>query len=159
MEIKKTINIYKKIVKHLKGHISEGNYDNLDIIQLQLLENEIERLDKLKTGSGINILAIDAPKSNKIWGFSNPIIAQSKSNKYFGEKVDLYLADDNKHKYKVFDPNINKWIKFGSIKYQDYTHHKNIDRMKRYRARAENIKGNWKNNPYSPNNLSLEILW
>ena len=154
-EIKKTINIYKKIVKHLKGHIAENNYDNLDIIQLNLLDNEIKRLDKLKTGSGLNILAIRAPKSNKIWDVSNPNISQSKANKYFGEKVNLYLADDNKHKYKIFDPNINKWIKFGSINFSDYTHHKNIDRMKRYRARAERIKGDWKNNQYSPNNLSI----
>jgi hypothetical protein len=159
MEIKKTINIYKKIVKHLKGHIVENNYDNLDIIQLELLENEIKRLDKLKTGSGIDILAIKAPKSNKIWDVSNPNISQSKAIKYLGPNAELYLANDNKHKYKIFDPNINKWIKFGSIFYEDYTKHKDFDRMKRYISRATNIKGDWKNNPYSKNMLSIKILW
>ena len=33
------------------------------------------------------------------------------------------------------------------------------ERKKRYLKRASNIRGNWKNNPYSPNNLSLHILW
>ena len=43
--------------------------------------------------------------------------------------------------------------------YEDFTKHKDEERRKDYRRRAENIKGNWKNNKYSPNNLAINILW
>jgi hypothetical protein len=32
-------------------------------------------------------------------------------------------------------------------------------KRKAYRARAEKIKGNWKDNKISPNNLAIHILW
>jgi hypothetical protein len=31
--------------------------------------------------------------------------------------------------------------------------------MENYRKRAENIKGKWKKNKESPNNLAINILW
>ena len=53
----------------------------------------------------------------------------------------------------------NKWIHFGQMGFQDYTKHKDKIRRKNYRLRASNIKGNWITDPYSPNNLSLFLLW
>ena len=44
-------------------------------------------------------------------------------------------------------------------RYEDFTQHKNKDRQQNYLKRSSNIKGNWKNNKYSPNNLSMNILW
>jgi hypothetical protein len=53
-----------------------------------------------------------------------------------------------------------KWIHFGQMGYSDNTRTLNDkDRRRRYLARATNIKGNWKADKYSPNNLSLKILW
>lgn len=43
--------------------------------------------------------------------------------------------------------------------YEDYTKHNDPERRLRYLARATKIKGDWKNNPYSPNNLSIRLLW
>ena len=43
--------------------------------------------------------------------------------------------------------------------YEDYLKHNDETRKKNYLLRSGNIKGNWKNNPYSPNNLSRNILW
>ena len=43
--------------------------------------------------------------------------------------------------------------------YEDYTKHKDDDRRQRYLARATKIKGDWKEDKYSPNNLSIHILW
>ncbi len=38
--------------------------------------------------------------------------------------------------------------------------HKDDSRRRRYLQRATKIKGNWKDNKYSPNNLSIiHILW
>jgi len=53
----------------------------------------------------------------------------------------------------------NKYVHFGDSRYEDFTQHKNKDRQQNYLKRSSNIKGNWKNNKYSPNNLSMNILW
>jgi hypothetical protein len=52
-----------------------------------------------------------------------------------------------------------KWAHFGQIGYEDYTKHKDEYRRMNYLLRSSNIKGNWKNDMYSPNNLSINILW
>jgi hypothetical protein len=52
-----------------------------------------------------------------------------------------------------------KWIHFGAIPYEDYTKHKDQERRERYLNRAENIKGSWRQNKYSPNNLAIHLLW
>jgi len=43
--------------------------------------------------------------------------------------------------------------------YEDFTKHKNLKRRQNYLTRSTNIKGDWKKNKYSPNNLSIHILW
>ena len=58
----------------------------------------------------------------------------------------------------VFDEQ-GKKIHFGSMLYQDYTKHKDKKRRKNYLKRASNIKGNWRQNPFSPNMLSIILLW
>ena len=58
----------------------------------------------------------------------------------------------------VQDPD-NKWVHFGQMGYEDYTKHKDDDRRKNYLNRSSNIKGQWKSNKYSPNNLSIHLLW
>lgn len=46
----------------------------------------------------------------------------------------------------------NKMIHFGQLGYKDFTKHKDEKRRERYLKRTENIKGNWKENKFSPNN-------
>ena len=58
----------------------------------------------------------------------------------------------------VLNPD-NKYIHFGDNRYEDFTQHKDKDRQQKYLNRSSKIKGNWKNNKYSPNNLSINILW
>ena len=54
-----------------------------------------------------------------------------------------------------------KWVHFGSFNppMEDYTKHEDEYRRINYLVRSSNIKGNWKNDIYSPNNLSINILW
>ena len=59
-------------------------------------------------------------------------------------------------KYKVIVD--GKTVHFGSTM-EDYTKHKDETRRKSYLARAKGIKGDWKRNKYSANNLSIHILW
>jgi len=91
--------------------------------------------------------------------YSNPIIAQKKAIDYLGKDAVLYTSTNPKKKYSIYDPNKNQYINFGAIGYEDFTYNQDKERRKRYLARATKIKGNWKENKYSANNLSINILW
>ena len=53
----------------------------------------------------------------------------------------------------------NKLVHFGDLRYEDYTKHHDEERLKNYLSRATKIKGNWKRDKYSPNNLAIYLLW
>lgn len=101
-------------------------------------------------------------KLNELLKISNPKEVQKKLNEYIGKDTKLYISSRKNKKYMIIDPtNDNKFIHWGQFDppMEDFTYHNNLDRKKRYLARAMNIKGNWKNNKYSPNNLSINVLW
>jgi hypothetical protein len=53
-----------------------------------------------------------------------------------------------------------KWIHFGQLGYEDFTKHLDEQRRELYLKRATKIKkGQWKTNIYSPNMLSIVLLW
>jgi len=173
-EISKEIENYKMIVAHLNEHIKEGNFDNLDISQSNLLKKEIKRLKPLLTkeikrlkplkikGGNINLLkAVNISKDDELYKFSNPKEAQKKAYKYIGKSAILYKSSNPKKKYMIFDPNINKMVHFGSLNpsYEDFLKHNNFNQRDAYLKRTKNIKGNWRDNKYSANNLSRIILW
>jgi hypothetical protein len=116
---------------------------------------------KMTKGYGMLIPINKIPKNDIIWDYSNPIEAQEKAFEYLGDNAIIYRSDRSSKKYKIYNPENNKWVYFGTMNppMEDYTKHKDYKRMENYRSRATNIKGNWKSNPYSPNNLSLKILW
>jgi UDP-N-acetylmuramyl pentapeptide phosphotransferase/UDP-N-acetylglucosamine-1-phosphate transferase len=89
--------------------------------------------------------------------WSNPETAQQKAFKYLGQDAELYRSDKKDKKYKIFDG--NKWVHFGQIKFQDFTKHEDDIRRKNYLTRTANMRGEWKSNKYSANNLSRNILW
>ena len=91
--------------------------------------------------------------------FSNPTTVYKKAKEYLGNDTIIKLSDKPAKKYMLYNPNINKWIYFGQMGYTDYTKHKDSIRRENYLKRTANIKGNWKDNKYSPNNLSRNILW
>jgi len=111
-------------------------------------------------GIGVNVLipAVKIKKTDDIWDYSNPKEAQKKAFKYLGKDAIIYRSDKKDKKFMIQDDN-GKWIHFGQMGYEDYLHHKDYERMLRYRSRATNMKGEWKSNPYSANNLSINILW
>jgi len=91
--------------------------------------------------------------------YSNPVTAQKMAYKYLGRTAKLYPAKNPSKKYSIFDPVNKKWVEFGQIGYENFTKHKDKTRRKNYLTRSGNIKGNWKKNKYSRNNLSMRILW
>ncbi len=99
--------------------------------------------------------------SSQLLQFSDPRKAQLRAYSYLGRTAKLYPSDKPLKKYKILDTRKKrpKWVHFGQMGYQDYTRHKDKQRRKSYLARSRKIHGNWKRNPYSPNNLSIHILW
>lgn len=61
-------------------------------------------------------------------------------------------------KYMIMNDE-NKYVHFGDSRYEDFTKHQDKERLKRYLDRATKIKGNWRKDKYSPNNLSINLLW
>jgi len=94
---------------------------------------------------------------NNINEVSNPAQVKANFRKYKGnDDVKLELSENKDKKYKVIID--NKTVHFGSTM-PDYTKHKDESRRKSYLARAKGIKGDWKSNKYSPNNLAINLLW
>jgi hypothetical protein len=85
--------------------------------------------------------------------------AQRKAEQYLGSEGMLFTSPRKDKKYRIYNPANNKWVDFGQFGAEDFTKHKDEERRQRYLKRAENIKGNWRNDKYSPNNLSINILW
>jgi hypothetical protein len=73
-------------------------------------------------------------------------------------KKPVFVSTRKYKKYMILDDN-EKWRHFGDIRYQDATSHKDMNRIMNYWMRMYNIKGNWRDDEYSPNNLSLHLLW
>ena len=97
-------------------------------------------------------------KSEIVKEWSDPKEAQRKAKQYLGKDAKLYFSTRKDKKYMIQDPDGN-WVHFGQIGYEDHTKHLSETRRHAYLTRAKNIKGNWKSNKYSPNNLSIHILW
>ena len=83
----------------------------------------------------------------------------------------LEFSNNPKYKLEYYDKDNNKYIYFGSNGYNDYIIYKMLERLKEiqkgeadikrhlYLSRSSKIKGNWKHNKLSKNNLSINILW
>lgn len=98
-------------------------------------------------------------KLNELLKVSNPKKVIENAHKYLGNNTRLNISTHKNKKYMIWDG--FKMIHFGSFlpPMEDYTFHNDNDRRNRYLARATKIKGNWASNKYSPNNLSINLLW
>lgn len=96
-------------------------------------------------------------KYTELLTYSNPKKVLRNLKKYL-PNTKLYTSSRKDKKYMVKDLD-GKWVHYGQMGYEDYTRHMNRVRRNRYWKRAVNIKGNWIDNKYSPNMLSLMTLW
>lgn len=97
-------------------------------------------------------------KSKTIKAYSNPTEVYRKARQYLGKTVKISLSSKRDKKYMIQTPD-GKMVHFGAMGYEDYTKHKNKTRRKNYLTRSGKIKGDWKKNKYSANNLARHILW
>ena len=91
--------------------------------------------------------------------YSNPEEAQATAFKKYGKDALLYVSSRKSRKYMIRDKLNNKWVHFGQMGFSDFTKHKNEQRRQLFLKRTAHIKGDWRDNKYSPNNLSRKILW
>jgi len=93
--------------------------------------------------------------------YSSPEEAQEQAFKKYGKDAVLFVSTRKNKKYMIIDKNNNKWVHFGSLEppHKDFTKHHNEARRQNFLKRTINIRGNWRDNPYSSNNLSRRILW
>lgn len=77
--------------------------------------------------------------------------------KKYDDKLTLYKSDRPLKKYYVIAD--GRRVYFGAAGYSDYTEHQDPEKRRLYLARATAIKGDWKANKYSPNNLAINVLW
>jgi hypothetical protein len=105
------------------------------------------------------IPSFNIKKTDKLYKYSNPVEAQRRATYIFGDNGQLYKSTNNKKKFMIYDFLNNKWVHFGQMGYEDFLKHNDLDRRERYLKRATNMKGEWRDNPFSANNLSINILW
>ena len=106
-------------------------------------------------------MSINNQKYTELLTVSNPERVSLNLKRYFkNEKVvpNLLLSSRKNKKYMIISEDGTR-SHFGDINYQDFTKHQDKNRQLRYLTRANAIRGNWKNDMYSPNNLSIHVLW
>lgn len=107
----------------------------------------------------MSIIINDKDKYKRLLKMSNPEVVLQNAIKYFNDpKIELYISGSGCFKYMIYSPSMKK-INFGDINYEDYTKHNNEERRDNYLKRSESIRGNWKEDKYSKNNLSRILLW
>jgi hypothetical protein len=104
-------------------------------------------------------MEVKETKLDMLKSITNFDVAQEKAEAYLGKNTMLFTSPKKDKKYRIYNPIKDKWVDFGSSQYEDFTKHQDPIRRERYLQRATNIKGKWREDPYSPNNLSIHILW
>jgi hypothetical protein len=150
----RVVDNYSDVVNHLEEHLQEKAGDPLDAKQSKYLKGEIKRINELHLTPALNVRGNDP-----LYQVSNPREVQRKALQLYGRDAIVYKSDKPNKKYQILNKNTGKWVYFGDEKMEDFHYHKDPERRRRYLARALNIRGKWRENIYSPNILSLVLLW
>ena len=107
-----------------------------------------------------NFIIHDKDKYEQLLKVSNPKKVIENAIKYFNDpNIEINLSTVKNKKYMIINMDTMKKVHFGHIDYQDFTKHNDLKRREAYLNRAYNIRGKWMENKYSPNNLSIALLW
>ena len=88
--------------------------------------------------------------------YSNFKTVNDNAKRLYGKEV--FVSTRKNKKFMIMNDN-NKFVHFGQLGYEDFTKHLDKQRQEFYLKRATKIKGDWKENIYSPNMLSIVLLW
>lgn len=98
-------------------------------------------------------------KLEKLRKISDPAEVTRRFEKYRGNTKATIEASPREDKKYLVRVDGKRAIHFGSANMEDYTRHKNEERRASYLARSAGIKGNWRDDKWSPNMLSRSLLW
>ena len=88
--------------------------------------------------------------------YSNPSVVQKRAYKLLGKEARIVISPRKNKKYRIVNPEINKYVDFGYYGMTDFTKHKDEERRLRFQTRNRR----WANaKPYSPAFLSYYLLW
>lgn len=152
------------LIKRHSGNQTDIRSDR-DIVSIATktptTEIKAESYNPLKEHSPdiLNRVSADTEYGSGLSQWSNPTIAKKNAIKYLGKDVLFEPSTKKDKKFMVFNPNTNKWIHFGMKNYEDFTKHQDPIRRANYLKRTANMRGNWKDDKYSANNLARNILW
>lgn len=97
-------------------------------------------------------------------------IVRKQAKKFGYNPKSITFATNGKHKFQIETPT-GKIVRFGRVGYGDFIIWSYLEwkgevprgyaskKRNTFHASHSAIKGNWKSNPYSPNNLALRLLW
>lgn len=150
----RVVDNYTDVVNHLEEHLQEKAGDPLDAKQSKYLKGEIKRINELHLTPANKVAGDD-----NLYKVSNPRAVQKKAFEIYGKDAIVYKSNNPKKKYQILDKLTGKWVHFGDAKMEDFEKHRDLQRQSNYLNRSLNIKGKWKQNPYSPNTLAIMLLW
>lgn len=88
--------------------------------------------------------------------YSNPIMVQKLAYKLLGKDAKIVISPRKDKKYRIYNPNTEKYVDFGFYGMEDFTKHKDEERRRRFKLR----NARWENAPkYSASFLSYHLLW
>ena len=85
--------------------------------------------------------------------YSDPKIVQRKAKLY---NLDVVYSPKKNKKYRILNPETNKFVDFGFFGMQDFTKHKNLIRLENFRKRNKKFYDAPK---YSASWASAYLLW
>ena len=145
---------YADIINHLEEHLREQAGDPLDAKQSRFLKKEIKNINAVN-----EVPANKIGRSDSLYKVTDPKAVQRNAFKIFGKDAVVYRSEKPSKKFKILNPKTGRFVHFGDAKAEDFLKHQDPARRASYIARASNIRGGWKANPYSPNFLSMVLLW
>ena len=93
---------------------------------------------------------------NELNKYSDFKAVNDNAKRLYGKEV--FVSTRKNKKFMIMNDD-KKWIHFGQLGYEDFTKHRDKQRRELYLKRASKLKGDWKTNIYSPNLLSIVLLW
>lgn len=97
--------------------------------------------------------------SRQLQRWSDPATARRRAKALFPGST-LRPSTRRAKKYMLLPPGrTTGWVHFGEMGYTDFTRHRDLERRRLYLARSARVRGNWRRNKYSANNLARRILW
>ena len=93
---------------------------------------------------------------NELNKYSDFKTVNDNAKRLYGKEV--FVSTRKNKKFMIMNDD-KKWIHFGQLGYEDFTKHLDEQRRELYVKRASKLKGQWKENIYSPNLLSIVLLW